>query len=85
MLHAFPAKTRTSRKVRSSVTLDFLKIRNCKGLELPLLGFDIATSELSKRLSINQNLSPSGLKHEPPSSNILATENENIAELETVF
>jgi len=81
----FPAKTRTSRKVRSSVTLDFQKIRNCKGLEVPLLGFDIATSELIKRLSINQNLSPSGLKYEPPSSNIHATENENIAELEPVF
>jgi hypothetical protein len=43
-LHAFLGKTGTSPKVKSSVTLPFRKIRNCKGLEIPLPGFDIATS-----------------------------------------
>jgi len=42
-LHAFPGKTVTSLKVRSSVTLNFLKIRNCKGLEIHPPGSDIAT------------------------------------------
>jgi len=42
-LHAFFAKTATSLKMRLSVTLNFLKIRNCKGLEIPLAGSDIAT------------------------------------------
>src|SRR4030065_600742 len=46
LLHAFPGKTGASRKVKSSVTLDFLKIRNCKGLEVPLPGFVIGTWRL---------------------------------------
>jgi hypothetical protein len=43
-LHAFLGKTGTSPKVKSSVTLPFRKIRNCKGLKVPLPGFDIGTS-----------------------------------------
>ncbi len=43
-LHAFLGKTGASPKVKSYVTLPFRKIRNCKGLEAPLPGFDIATS-----------------------------------------
>ena len=44
--------------MRSSVTLHFRKIRNCKGLEASLPGFDIATSgfiyaDLSLKLVIN--------------------------------
>jgi len=42
-LHVFPGKTVTSLKLRSSVTLNFLKIRNCKGLEILPPGSDIAT------------------------------------------
>ena len=38
-LHAFLGKTGNSLKVKSYVTLPFLKIRNCKGLEAPLSGF----------------------------------------------
>jgi len=52
-LHAFLGKTGTSRKVRASVTLDFLKIRNCKGLEVPSPGFDIATSGFNQYLFFN--------------------------------
>jgi hypothetical protein len=43
-LRAFLGKTGTSPKVKSYVTLPFRKIRNCKGLEVHLPGFDIATS-----------------------------------------
>ena len=43
-LKAFPSQNDTSLKVRSSVTLPFLKIRNCKGLEVPPPGFDTAIS-----------------------------------------
>jgi len=46
LLQTFLGKTGTSRKVRSSVTLDFQKIRNCKGLGVPLPGFDVATHGL---------------------------------------
>jgi len=42
-LHAFLGKTGASPKVKSYVTLPFRKIRNCKGLEAVLPGFDIAT------------------------------------------
>jgi len=42
-LHAFFAKTATSLKMRLSVTLNFLKIRNCKDLEIFPPGSDIAT------------------------------------------
>ena len=45
-LHAFLGKTRATPKVKSYVTLPFRKIRNCKGLEAPLPGFDIVTSGL---------------------------------------
>ncbi|MDP2969431.1 MAG: hypothetical protein Q8P64_09550, partial [Deltaproteobacteria bacterium] len=45
-LHAFLGKTGASTKVKSYVTLPFRKIRNCKGLEVPLSEFDIATSGL---------------------------------------
>jgi len=45
-LHAFFGKTRATPKVKSYVTLPFRKIRNCKGLEAPLPGFDIVTSGL---------------------------------------
>jgi hypothetical protein len=42
-LHAFLGKTGNSLQVRSCVTLPFLKIRHCKGLEVLPPGFDIAT------------------------------------------
>jgi hypothetical protein len=47
-LHAFLGKTWTSPKVKSYLTLPLRKIRNCKGLEAPLPGFDIATSGIRK-------------------------------------
>jgi len=43
-LHAFLGKTGAPPKVKSYVTLPFRKIRNCKGLDAPLPGIDIATS-----------------------------------------
>lgn len=40
----FQAKTKTSYKVASSETLNFSRIRNCKGLKVLLPGFDTAAS-----------------------------------------
>jgi hypothetical protein len=42
-LLAFLNKIVTSLELRASVTLNFLKIRNCKDLEIPLPGSDVAT------------------------------------------
>ncbi|MDI6763162.1 MAG: hypothetical protein QME83_09060, partial [Thermodesulfobacteriota bacterium] len=69
-LYAFLGKTGTSPKVKSSVTLPFRKTRNCKGLEVPLPGFDIATSglpQLNHRhpAAASLNLSRSNLFHPP--------------------
>jgi mannose-6-phosphate isomerase-like protein (cupin superfamily) len=55
--------------VRSSVTLHFRKIRNCKGLEVSLPGFDIAISGFifatsAEERTIGRLLSECGLPHE---------------------
>jgi len=58
-LHAFLGKIGASPKVKSYVTLPFRKIRNCKGFEAPLPGFDIATSGITQfSRGFNENGKP---------------------------